>query len=197
MKKPNLLSEQGESKKSSREKLKKYDSRGVQTLFRTLSRNHYDLLKMVDNKARIMLTVNSIISSLLLGALFLGPTENRFTLSLGLRILVISSLLSMTFAILSILPHRYTGREFRASPYKGTLYADNFAHQSLEEFKGELGRIMESGRNIYDELVMDLYFLGRTIAKKQKLLLISSVILLVGILSSILYSLWTGTVAFN
>ena len=41
------------------EKLERYDARGVQTLFKTLSRNHYNLLKMVDNKARIVLTVNS------------------------------------------------------------------------------------------------------------------------------------------
>ena len=49
------------------EKLHKYDTRGIQTLFRTVSKNHYNLLKMVDNKARIVLTVNSIITSLLFG----------------------------------------------------------------------------------------------------------------------------------
>ena len=164
------------------EKLKKYDSRGVQTLFRTLSRNHYNLLKMVDNKARIMLTVNSIISSLLLGALVLVPANGE---------------LSMIFAIFSMLPHRYIGKEFRASNYKGTLYADNFANQSLVEFREELNRIMESGQNTYDEMVVDLYFLGKAIAKKQRLLFISSGILLIGILATIVYSLITGTVILN
>lgn len=179
------------------EKLKKYDSRGVQTLFRTLSRNHYNLLKMVDNKARIMLTVNSIISSLLLGALVLVPANGEFTITIGTRILVICSLLSMIFAIFSMLPHRYIGKEFRASNYKGTLYADNFANQSLVEFKEELNRIMESGQNTYDEMVVDLYFLGKAIAKKQRLLFISSGILLIGILATIVYSLITGTVILN
>jgi len=179
------------------EKLKKYDSRGVQTLFRTLSRNHYNLLKMVDNKARIMLTVNSIISSLLLGALVLVPTNGEFTITIGTRILVICSLFSMIFAIFSMLPHRYIGKEFRASNYKGTLYADNFANQSLVEFTEELNRIMESGQNTYDEMVVDLYFLGKAIAKKQRLLLISSGILLIGIIATIAYSLITGTVILN
>lgn len=179
------------------EKLKKYDSRGVQTLFRTLSRNHYNLLKMVDNKARIMLTVNSIISSLLLGALVLVPANGEFTITIGTRILVICSLFSMIFAIFSMLPHRYIGKEFRASNYKGTLYADNFANQSLVEFTEELNRIMESGQNTYDEMVVDLYFLGKAIAKKQRLLLISSGILLIGIIATIAYSLITGTVILN
>jgi hypothetical protein len=197
MKKATEISSNQELKKQKLEKLKKYDSRGVQTLFRTLSRNHYNLLKMVDNKARIMLTVNSIISSLLLGALVMFPANEEFTITIGTRILVICSLLSMIFAIFSMLPHRYIGKEFRASNYKGTLYADNFANQSLTEFKEELNRIMESGQNIYDEMVVDLYFLGKTIAKKQKLLLISSAILLVGIISSIIYALLTGAVTFS
>ncbi|WP_041801202.1 Pycsar system effector family protein [Flagellimonas ruestringensis] len=197
MKNTESTSEKATVRDQRMEKLKKYDSRGVQTLFRTLSRNHYNLLKMVDNKARIMLTVNSIISSLLLGALFIVPTYEEFTISVGTRILVICSLLSMIFAILSMLPHRYIGKEFEQSNYKGTLYAENFAHQSLDEFKHELNRIMDSGQTIYDEMVVDLYFLGKTIAKKQRLLLISSAILLIGIIATIAYSLATGTVVFT
>lgn len=197
MKNTESISEKASSENQRMEKLKKYDSRGVQTLFRTLSRNHYNLLKMVDNKARIMLTVNSIISSLLLGALVIVPANGEFTITIGTRILVICSLLSMIFAIFSMLPHRYIGKEFRASSYKGTLYADNFANQSLVEFKEELNRIMESGQNTYDEMVVDLYFLGKAIAKKQRLLLISSGILLIGIIATIAYSLITGTVILN
>lgn len=197
MNKPVQTTKETELQNHKIEKLKKYDSRGVQTLFRTLSRNHYNLLKMVDNKARIMLTVNSIISSLLLGAVFIVPTEDELTISIGTRILVICSLLSMIFAIFSMLPHRYIGKEFKASNYKGTLYAENFADQSLEEFKKELTRVMESGQNIYDEMVVDLYFLGKTIAKKQKLLVISSAILLIGIMTSIVYSLSTGAVTIH
>ena len=197
MKNTESIAEKAPSENQRIEKLKKYDSRGVQTLFRTLSRNHYNLLKMVDNKARIMLTVNSIISSLLLGALVIVPANGEFTITIGTRILVICSLLSMIFAILSMLPHRYIGKEFRASNYKGTLYADNFANQSLVEFKEELNRIMESGQNTYDEMVVDLYFLGKAIAKKQRLLLISSGILLIGIIATIAYSLITGTVILN
>lgn len=178
-------------------KLKKYDARGVQTLFRTLSRNHYNLLKMVDSKARIILTVNSIISSLLLGLLFVVPGSKGFEIGLGTRILVICSMLSMVFAIFSMLPHRYFGRAFKKSGYKGTLYAVNFTSQSLEEFREEFGRIMEKGQNIYDEMIDDLYFLGKIIARKQRLLLVSTAIFLIGLISTIIYSLITGVVAFS
>jgi hypothetical protein len=175
----------------------KYDVRGVQTLFRTLSRNHYNLLKMVDNKARIVLTVNSIISSLLLGVLFLAPKTQGFKIELGTRILLICSMLSMVFALFSMLPHRYFGKVYKKSDYKGVLYAENFSSLSLEEFKSEFKRIMEKGQTIYDEMIYDLYFLGQTIALKQKILLISVAIFLVGLISAIVYSLVNGLIAFG
>lgn len=178
-------------------KLEKYDARGVQTLFRTLSKNHYNLLKMVDNKARIILTVNSIISSLLLGVLFVKPGKKGFEIGLGIQILVVCSMLSMVFAIFSMLPHKYFGRDFKKSGYKGTLYAVNFTSQSLQEFKEEFDRIMEKGQNIYDEMIDDIYFLGKIIARKQRLLLLSTAVFIIGLISTIIYSLVTGVVAFS
>ncbi len=183
--------------KSKKGKQDKYDSRGVQTLFRTLSRNHYNLLKMIDNKARIVLTVNSIITSLLLGILFLAPKTQGFKIELGIRILIICSMLSMVFALFSMLPHRYFGKAFKKSDYKGVLYAENFSSLSLEEFKAEFKRIMEKGQTIYEEMINDLYFLGLTIARKQKILLLSVAIFLVGLVTAIIYSLVNGLIPFT
>ena len=126
--------------KLKKKKTDKYDVRGVQTLFRTLSRNHYNLLKMIDNKARIVLTVNSIITSLLLGVLFIAPKTQGFKIELGTRILLISSMLSMVFALLSMLPYRYSGKAYKKSDYKGVLYAENFSSLSLEKFRSEFKR---------------------------------------------------------
>lgn len=178
------------------EKLKKYDSRGVQTLFKTLSRNHYNLLKMVDNKARIVLTVNSIITSLLLGLLFVVPKSKQIPLEVGVRILIVCSMLSMIFALFSMLPYRYFGSAYKQSGYKGTLYAENFSKLSLSEFKVEFERIMMKGQSIYDEMIADLYFLGKSIARKQRLLYISVIFFLIGLASAIVYSLINGVVEF-
>lgn len=178
------------------DRLERYDPRGVQTLFRNLSRNHYNLLRMVDNKARIVLTVNSIITSLLLGLLFVVPKNQKVPLEVGTRILIVCSMLSMIFALFSMLPYRYFGASYKKSGYKGTLYAENFAKLSLAEFKAEFERIMMKGQNIYDEMIIDLYFLGKSIARKQKLLLISVILFLIGLTSAIVYTLINGMVEF-
>lgn len=182
--------------KKKKKKKNEYDPRGVQTLFRTLSRNHYNLLKMVDNKTRIVLTVNSIITSLLMAVMYITPKDEVFKIDLGPRILLICSMISMIFALISMLPHRYFGKTFKKSTYKGVLYAENFSSLSLEEFKGEFKRIMKNGRNIYDEMISDLYFLGLVITTKQKLLVFSVGIFLIGLLTAIIYTLANGLVPF-
>lgn len=178
-----------ETKSAKNDKLDKYDSRGVQTLFRTLSKNHYNLLKMVDNKARIILTVNSIITSLLFGIHFIDSSSKTIHINAGTKILVLSSMLSMVFALFSMLPHRYLGRSFKKSDYKGTLYANNFSKQTLPEFKQEFGRIMGNGNAIYNELINDLYFLGLVISKKQRLIFYSVFVFLTGLIATIAYTL--------
>lgn len=50
-------------------KLAQFDPRGVQTLFRTLSRNYYNLLRMIDSKASIVLTVGRYFLTGLIGSI--------------------------------------------------------------------------------------------------------------------------------
>jgi hypothetical protein len=178
-------------KTNKEKKLQKQDKRGIQTLFRNVSRNHYTLLKMVDNKAKIILTVNSIITSIFFGLRFINHETNEITINLGTRILVISSMLSMIFALFSMLPYRYFGKSFNKSGYKGALYAENFSKESLEEFKEEFKRIMSKGQNIYDEMIDDLYFLGKVISIKQRILTFSVIIFLIGLISTIIYVLYS------
>ena len=165
------------------EKLNKFDARGVQTLFRTLLRNHYNLLKMVDSKSSIILTINSIIISLLMGALYVAPDTQIEVLEVSTKILINFSMLSMLFALISMLPHRYIGKRFDRSGYKGSLYAANFSTQSLEEFQTEIVRIMQNGKSLYDEMTKDLYFLGKVISYKQRMLWLSVLVFLAGILT--------------
>jgi hypothetical protein len=145
----------------------------------------------VDNKAKIILTVNSIITSIFFGLRFINHETNEITINLGTRILVISSMSSMIFALFSMLPYRYFGKSFNESHYKGALYAENFSKESLTEFRQEFKRIMEKGQNIYDEMIDDLYFLGKIISIKQRILTFSVIIFLIGLISTIIYVLYS------
>ncbi len=180
-----------------RAKLDKFDARGIQTLFRTLSRNHYSLLQMVDNKASIILTINSIISSLLMGAMFVATESDRAVLEVSSKIMILFSMVSMIFALISMLPHKYFGSMYKGSDYNGSLYAANFSKHSLEEFQSEFDRIMINGKSVYDEMIKDLYFLGRTINGKQKMLLLSFLFFLLGLIAATSYNVSNGLRLFN
>lgn len=177
------------SKKDS-EKLEKFDSRAVQTLFRTLMRNHYNLLRMVDNKASIILTMNSIIISLMMGVIYMAGDTDRDVLQYGAKILLNFGMCSMIFALIAMLPHRY----FKAkdSNYKGSLYAGNFSSLSFTEFKNEMERIMLNGHNTYIEMINDLYALGKSVTIKQTFIWISVVLFLAGLVGAIVTALYNG-----
>lgn len=171
-------------------KLEKFDSRGVQTLFRTLSRNHYNLIRMVDSKASIILTMNSIIISLMMGIVYMAPDTQKNVLEVGSKMLLNFGMASMVFALLAMLPHRYY--KTKKHGYKGSLYAGNFSKLSYEEYQSEMNRIISSGNNVYNEMINDLYYLGKSINWKQRLILISVFLFLVGLVGTILHTLSHG-----
>ena len=165
------------------DKLQKFDARGLQTLFRTLSRNHYNLIKMIDNKASILLTINSIIISIILGASFMIKDSDINHISSHTIIIFRFSIASMVIALIAMLPHKY--RNTKISGHKGSLYAGNFSKMSLAEYRAEMKRIMASGNSIYNEMIDDLYYLGKAINIKHKLLLVSFLVFIAGLLTAV------------
>ena len=166
------------------------DTKIKEALFRTLSRNHYDLLRMVDKKAAIILTVNSILVSFL-GALRLAPEGKIEFIGTFFSVLIYFCIASMIIALLSMLPHKYLGRKFNRSAYTGSLYAGNFANLSLEEFQSEYSRITESADTIFSEVTKDLYFLGCIIKKKQHLIIGSVGTLILGLFLAGMYAFFS------
>jgi len=194
------VKKQKKKKKKSNENkdpFESYDPRGVQTLFRTISRNHYNLLRMVDVKASIILTMNSIMISLIMGAMFVAPDSQKAALEIGFRVIILSSVLSMVFALISMLPHKYLGKAFKESKYNGTLYAGNFSSKSLSEFESSFKKVISKGYNLYDEMIHDLYFLGQVIEKKQRMTVFSVGIFLIGLIIGILINMTNGLGMFH
>ena len=171
-------------------KLDYFDSKAVQTMFRTVLRNHYNLIRMVDNKASIILTINSIIITLLMGVMYMAPSETRAVIQFGSKLLLNFGMGSMVFALLAMLPHRYMKN--KENNYRGTLYAGSFSKLSFTEYKTEMDRIMSSGNNTYNEMIQDLYALGKSISIKQKIIWVSVILFLIGLIGAILHALTNG-----
>lgn len=82
---------------------KKKPNRGIETLFRLTSANHMELSAMADNRANIMISVNSIIISMVVTVL-MRKLEEFPSFTIPAILLVLTSLTAMVFAILATRP---------------------------------------------------------------------------------------------
>ena len=173
-----LMSEMGvtpEELKSLKKKLAKAKGRperGIETMFRLTSRNHMTLSQMADSKANIMISVNSIIISILIGAL-MQKLDNNPHLIIPTIILLIVNLVSMVFSILSIRPNVTKGlftREDIENQRTNLLFFGNFHKMKRDDYHWGMNELMDKGTFLYSSLIDDIYFLGVVLAKKYRLL---------------------------
>ncbi|NND77626.1 MAG: hypothetical protein HKN39_05535 [Flavobacteriales bacterium] len=189
--------------KKNLQKSKGRDDRGIQTLFRTTSKNHYTLNEMVDRKASIMITVNSIILSLVLGGIIGEINEHGHphinAETLPIFMLTITAMLSIVFALISIRPTETHG-EFTEDEVRNKegnlLFYGNFHNMAERDFEWAFMQMMNDKDFMYGSMIKDLYYQGQKLAKKYRNIRIALTIFLVGLVLSVVAS-WIGGIFFE
>lgn len=175
--------EEGEKKND-----KKNAERGVQTMFRTTSKNHLDLSAMADSKAHILITVNSIILSVVVSFLIarLGYYPQYIIPS---AILVLTCLIAVTFAILATRPSvssgKFTEDDIR-NKQANLLFFGNFHKMGLEDYQWGMNQMIKDKEYLYDTMIMDIYYLGVVLARKYRLLRTSYTIFMYGLIITVI-----------
>ena len=98
--------------KELKKKLKKVEGRpdrGIETMFRLTSRNHLQLSSMADSKANILISVNAIIISVLIGGL-IKTLDNHPHLIIPTYLLLSTNVITIIFAILATRPNVTKGK---------------------------------------------------------------------------------------
>jgi predicted metal-dependent HD superfamily phosphohydrolase len=167
---------------------RKEAERGIQTIFRTTSNNHIQLSEMADNKANIMITINSIIISIMFSVL-LGRLEYFPHLLLPTLLLALVCTLAIIFAVLATRPSvssgTFTEDDIR-SKKTNLLFFGNFHKMQLEEYNWAMNELLKDRDYIYGSMIKDIYFLGVVLARKYRFLRISYTIFMYGIVLSVL-----------
>lgn len=153
------------------------EGRGVETLYRSIYEYHINLSSIADNKANIMISINTIIVSLVItlfgsGYTFSGQNEFaslRFVIPMA--VLLLTSLLAVVFAILSSRPNVTSKEKYELSKKDSSiLFFGNFAQLQLREFVGRINELKGQKDELYDSMSIDIYHLGSVLVKKYKLL---------------------------
>ncbi|MDW7693697.1 DUF5706 domain-containing protein [Flammeovirgaceae bacterium SG7u.111] len=186
----------GELKKL-KKKLQKVEGRperGIETMFRVTSRNHVDLSAMADTKANIMISVNSILITIVIGVLMRKLDSNPH-LIIPTVILMIVCLAAIVFAIFATRPSITTGKFTKEDIKKkqaNLLFFGNFHKMELKDFEWGMNELINDSEYLYGSMIRDIYFLGSVLGKKYKYLRTSYTIFMYGlIIASIVFLIAT------
>ncbi|MFH6988257.1 Pycsar system effector family protein [Flavobacterium collinsii] len=178
-----------EEENRKKEKVEKPD-RGVDTLFRVTLGNHTRLSGIADSKANILLSVNAIIISIALSTIIpkLDSPKNAH-LVIPTFVMLISSVVTIIFAILSTRPKVTTGvftREDIEAKKINLLFFGNFYKMPLEEYDWAMNEMMKDRDYLYSTMIKDLYYLGLVLQRKYNLLRIAYNLFMVGIIVTVI-----------
>jgi hypothetical protein len=177
-----------EELKKLKKKLQKVEGkpdRGVETWFRLASKNLHTRLQIVDTKANILITSNSIIISVVLGSLYPRLAED-WHLVYAVGGMIITNVLSITFAILAALPQPQRSAKENQSMKKNDLMTfDGFYHMEEADYKSSVMAILENSQTLYPSILTDIYQLGVKLSREYKLIRISYLIFLYGIILAV------------
>tara|TARA_R110002124_G_C8974716_1_gene515899 strand:- start:47069 stop:48292 length:1224 start_codon:yes stop_codon:yes gene_type:complete len=190
------------SKKKDKKRLKREDlkaqlkmkykdaspDRGIQTFYRTALRNHIKLSDIADTKANILLSVNAIIISVIIGNLFSKFDSNPY-LIWPTAVFVISSAVTMVLAVIATRPNvtrgEFTKEDVENKSVNLTFFG-NFHKMELSQYQWAIQELLKDREYIYSSLTKDLYFLGKVLDRKYRILRMTYTIFVLGTIISII-----------
>jgi hypothetical protein len=162
-------------------KLEPRSERGVETLFRLLSKNQYTLNSMIDRKSNILISINALILSIVLGTV-LDQLERDPHLIYPAMLILFTNLASITYAVIATRPELKHG----ARESNNLMFYGNFHDMKEETYVKGLTDLMNQGDELYKTIAKDTFHLGKTIDRKFKLLRKSFNVFLIGIILSVI-----------
>ena len=171
--------------------ISKRNERSVTNLFRIITKNQYSLLGLVDRKARILVAVNAIILSILIGDVI--GHDGRVIKFIPIAIMVIASLVSVIYAILSIRP-AFTHGTFTEDEIRdkggNLLYFGNYHGMSSKDFEWAFLQLLNDNNYLHSSLIRDLYYHGQELQQKYKLIRTSLNVFLFGVVFTVIAFLY-------
>lgn len=162
--------------------------RGVETMFRTSYRVHMDLSGIADTKANIMISINGIIISIIIASISPKIDANPWLL-LPTIVLLLTCLISIVHAVLAARPRVSSSmvdlEQFRKQR-SNILFFGHYVHMSEKDYVQGMKELMDDEPGLYQNMIRDIYGLGKVLDKKFALLRKSYNAFMIGLVAGIL-----------
>ena len=168
----------------------KTPERGIETMFRVTLRNHITLSDIADTKANILLSVNAIIISLALSNLLpkLDNPSNQYLITPAI-IFIVFTVVTIILSVIATRPNVTEGKFSKKDVEDkkvNLLFFGNFHKMTLPEFEWAMGELMKDKEYLYNSMTKDLYFLGKVLNRKYKLLRLTYLVFMIGMITSVI-----------
>ena len=189
-----LMEEMGidkEKLKELKKKLAKMEGvpeRGIETWFRLASKNLYTRRQIVDTKSNILVTVNSIIMSVILGSLYTKLDDDPH-LIWAIAPMILTNIISMAFAILATRPSKGKGHFSKQDIEAKTISLmtfDDFYKMPENEYEEAIDQLMNNRDFLYSTIKKDIHRLGVELSHRYKNIRNSYDVFLFGLIISII-----------
>ncbi len=177
------------AKKKKKKKSKKIpEERGIQTMLRISSANNVRVSVMADNKAHIMIGVNSVTISVIFALVAKNLEEQPFLL-IPTALLLVVNVLTIVLSILATRPKIPDGK-FTKNQVDGKsvnlLYFGSYYGMPFETYNTALKKLMDDSEFLYESMRKDLYWQGRTLGRKYRLLRMAYSIFMYGFIAAVI-----------
>jgi hypothetical protein len=175
-----------EKEKSKKQNLRKGNARD--TLYRTTLQNQMRSIAIVDQKANIIIGINTVLISIIMATVGMETNFEQFNFSKNIGLSVPFTILLIFCAasgILSILVVRPTANLW-LKENASRLFFKNFKKINLEQFKLEMKDILQSNESIYEVLDTDIYLQACIVHRKYRLARHAYTLFMTGLILSVL-----------
>ncbi len=162
--------------------------RGIETMFRNTIRTHVEFSGMADNKANIMISINTLIIGIIVTTMIRKLDAYPY-LTIPTFMLLIVSLICIIFAVVVTRPKitsgKFTQEEIK-SKKTNLLFFGNFFNMQLPDFEWGMKEMMSDKDYLYGSMIKDFYFLGQAVGKKYKYLRVCYTFFMFGLIAAVL-----------
>ncbi|MCK5370880.1 MAG: hypothetical protein KAQ62_20090, partial [Cyclobacteriaceae bacterium] len=175
-------------------RVKKTTNQGRQTLFRVTYRTQINLIRIADNKANMILGINAMIISVLIGMIgsrMIFSTESingNLALIMPIVLIMLTSLFTALFAVRAAQPHLIKPKEAKPHENKkaSLLFFENIWDLTTEDYIKKMETLLDSPQDIYQNMIIDIHNQAKVLHRKYKLLRTAYIIFMFGYIISIL-----------
>ena len=157
-------------------------------MFRTTYRTHINLSDLADSKANILLSINAIVISIVFTNILSSSNPPKYMILPSFMLLAVC-MVTIVFAILATRPKVNSGifsREDILQRKTNLLFFGNFHKMDVDDYMWGINEMMQNADYLYGSMSKDIYYLGKVLANKFRLLRVAYNIFMYGIGASLL-----------